>query len=71
MSTGPKWNDAIQRGLRGGRIEFGHPFTTGQDLFGRIFWSVILLSSLFLLRDNPIEGATVSWSTRLSRCPAR
>ncbi|OII66455.1 ABC transporter permease [Streptomyces sp. CC77] len=55
----PVWY-AAGVGVRRGWTELRQTFTTGQDVFGYVLWTVLLLVPLFLLRDDPLEGAGIS-----------
>ncbi|GAP50139.1 ABC-2 type transporter [Streptomyces azureus] len=47
-------------GVRRGWTELRQTFTTGQDVFGYVLWTVLLLVPLFLLKDDPLKGAGIS-----------
>lgn len=51
---------AARVGVRRGWTELRQTFTNGQDLFGHVLWTVVLLVPLFLLRDDPLKGAGIS-----------
>ncbi len=55
----PVWY-AAGVGVRRGWTELRQTFTTGQDVFGYVLWTILLLVPLFLLRDDPLEGAALS-----------
>jgi ABC-2 type transport system permease protein len=46
--------------VRRGWTELRQTLTTGQDLFGYVLWTVLLLVPLFLLKDDPLKGAGIS-----------
>lgn len=47
---------AVHAGWRRGLIELRQSFTNGQDLFGQLFWPVVLLVVLFFMRDSTFGG---------------
>ncbi|MFF7313455.1 ABC transporter permease [Streptomyces sp. NPDC008137] len=47
-------------GARRGWTELRQTFTTGQDVFGYVLWTLLLMVPLFLLRDDPLKGAGIS-----------
>jgi ABC-2 type transport system permease protein len=47
---------AVQAGFRRGLTELRHTFTTGTDLFGQLFWPIVLLVVLFFMRDAEFDG---------------
>jgi ABC-2 type transport system permease protein len=51
---------AVRAGWRRGLIELRQTFTNGQDLFGQLFWPVLLLVSLFFMRDSEFAGTGIS-----------
>ncbi|RCK70237.1 ABC transporter permease [Desertihabitans brevis] len=53
---------ALRSGLRRGVIEFRQDFT-GAALIGQLFWPVLTLASLFLLRDRTVGDGSVSLGT--------
>ncbi|WP_338781392.1 ABC transporter permease [Streptomyces sp. DG1A-41] len=55
----PVWY-AAGVGVRRGWTELRQTFTTGQDVFGYVLWTVLLLVPLFLLKDDPLKGAGIS-----------
>ncbi|MFI6371148.1 ABC transporter permease [Streptomyces sp. NPDC050546] len=55
----PVWH-AAGAGVRRGWTELRQTFTTGQDVFGYVLWTVLLMVPLFLLRDDPLKGAGIS-----------
>lgn len=55
----PTWH-AVQLGLQRGGMELRQSFTNGQDLFGQLFWVVVMLVSLYFMRDNTLQGTTLS-----------
>jgi ABC-2 type transport system permease protein len=55
----PVWYAAVV-GVRRGRTELRQTLTTGQDVFGYVLWTVLLVVPLFLVRDDPLEGAGMS-----------
>jgi ABC-2 type transport system permease protein len=55
----PVWY-AARTGLRRGRTELGQTFGNGQDVFGYVLWTVLLIVPLFLVRGDPLEGAGIS-----------
>ncbi|WP_410535716.1 ABC transporter permease [Streptomyces sp. KL2] len=55
----PVWY-AARTGLRRGWTEFKQTFTSGQDVFGYVLWTVLLIVPLFLVGDDPLEGAGIS-----------
>jgi ABC-2 type transport system permease protein len=46
--------------VRRGWTELRQTFTTGQDVFSYVLWTVLLLVPLFLLKDDPLKGAGIS-----------
>lgn len=55
----PLWY-AAGVGVRRGWTELRQTLTTGQDVFGYVLWTVMLLVPLFLLKDDPLKGAGIS-----------
>ncbi|MFP8961758.1 ABC transporter permease [Streptomyces nanhaiensis] len=55
----PVWY-AARTGLRRGWTELKQTFTSGQDVFGYALWTVLLIVPLFLVGDDPLEGAGIS-----------
>ncbi|MHC0429343.1 ABC transporter permease [Streptomyces sp. O3] len=55
----PVWY-AARVGVRRGWTELRQTFTTGQDVFGYVLWTVLLIVPLALTRDEPVEGAGIS-----------
>ncbi|MEU1850482.1 ABC transporter permease [Streptomyces sp. NPDC019990] len=55
----PVWH-AAGAGVRRGWTELRQTFTTGQDVFGYVLWTVLLMVPLFLNRDDPLKGAGIS-----------
>ncbi|CAL9321693.1 ABC transporter permease [Streptomyces sp. SudanB182_2057] len=55
----PVWY-AARAGVRRGLTELRQTFTTGQDVFGYVLWTVLLMVPLFLVGDDPLEGAGIS-----------
>ncbi|MFH0241645.1 ABC transporter permease [Streptomyces sp. HK10] len=55
----PVWY-AARTGLRRGWTEFKQTFTSGQDVFGYVLWTVLLIVPLFLVGDEALEGAGIS-----------
>ncbi|MER7403420.1 ABC transporter permease [Streptomyces sp. NPDC000070] len=55
----PVWY-AAGVGVRRGWTELRQTFTTGQDVFGYVLWTLMLMVPLFLLRDDPLKGAGIS-----------
>ncbi|MFJ8466623.1 ABC transporter permease [Streptomyces swartbergensis] len=55
----PVWY-AAGLGVRRGWTELRQTFTTGQDMFGYVLWTVMLMVPLFLLKDDPLKGAGIS-----------
>ncbi|MEU0003419.1 ABC transporter permease [Streptomyces sp. NPDC006314] len=55
----PVWY-AVGVGVRRGWTELRQTLTTGQDVFGYVLWTVLLIVPLFLVRDDPLKGAGVS-----------
>ncbi|MEU1318276.1 ABC transporter permease [Streptomyces tibetensis] len=47
-------------GVRRGWTELRQSFTTGQDVFGYVLWTVLLIVPLYLARDEPLKGAGIS-----------
>lgn len=48
---------AVRAGLARGGIEFRQSLTNGQDLFGMLFWPVIMLVVLYFMRDATFESS--------------
>ncbi|MFI5569415.1 ABC transporter permease [Streptomyces sp. NPDC051740] len=46
--------------MRRGRTELRQTFTSGQDVFGYVLWTVLLMVPLFLARDERLKGAGIS-----------
>ena len=44
---------ALRAGWRRGLIELRHSFTNGADLWGHLFWPIVMLVVLWFLRDVP------------------
>ena len=59
----PVWYAAVV-GVRRGWTELRQTFTTGQDVFGYVLWTVLLIVPLFLVRDDPLKGAGISAGAR-------
>ncbi|MGW0469850.1 ABC transporter permease [Streptomyces coeruleorubidus] len=55
----PVWY-AAGLGVRRGWTELRQTFTTGQDVFGYLLWTVLVMVPLFLAGDDPLEGAGIS-----------
>ncbi|GGT81988.1 ABC transporter permease [Streptomyces coeruleorubidus] len=55
----PVWY-AAGLGVRRGWTELRQTLTTGQDVFGYVLWTVMLMVPLFLLKDDPLKGAGIS-----------
>ncbi|MDT9682430.1 ABC transporter permease [Streptomyces sp. TRM76323] len=55
----PVWY-AAGAGVRRGWTELRQTFTTGQDVFGYVLWTVLLMVPLFLAGDDPLAGAGIS-----------
>ncbi|MEV4864841.1 ABC transporter permease [Streptomyces ossamyceticus] len=55
----PVWY-AAGIGVRRGWTELRQTFTTGQDVFGYVLWTVLLVVPLVLARDDPLKGAGIS-----------
>ncbi|MFP8886280.1 MULTISPECIES: ABC transporter permease [Streptomyces] len=55
----PVWY-AARTGLRRGWTELKQTFTSGQDVFGYVLWTVLLIVPLFLVGDEALEGAGIS-----------
>ncbi|GGY22141.1 ABC transporter permease [Streptomyces djakartensis] len=55
----PVWY-AARAGVRRGWTELRQTFTTGQDVFGYVLWTVLLMVPLFLNKDDPLKGAGIS-----------
>ncbi|MER6710171.1 MULTISPECIES: ABC transporter permease [unclassified Streptomyces] len=55
----PVWY-AAGVGVRRGWTELRHTFTTGQDVFGYVLWTVLLLVPLFLAGDDRLKGTDIS-----------
>ncbi|MEU6805683.1 ABC transporter permease [Streptomyces neyagawaensis] len=55
----PVWY-AAGIGVRRGWTELRQTFTTGQDVFGYVLWTVLLVVPLVLVRDDPLKGAGIS-----------
>lgn len=51
---------AIRAGVRRGLIELRQTFTNGQDLFGQLFWPIVMLVAMYFMRDSTLEGAGIS-----------
>jgi ABC-2 type transport system permease protein len=47
---------ALQSGWRRGLIELRHTYTTGTDLFGQVFWPLVMLIVLFFMRNANFAG---------------
>jgi len=54
---------AVRAGVRRGLIELRQVFTTGQDLFGQLFWPVVMLVVLFFMRDTTLEPSGLLLAT--------
>lgn len=52
----PVWY-AARAGVRRGWTELRQTFTTGQDVFGYVLWTIMLMVPLFLLKDDPLKGS--------------
>ncbi|CAM5481322.1 Vitamin B12 import ATP-binding protein BtuD [Streptomyces alboniger] len=59
VAISPVWHAAVA-GVRRGSTELRQSFTTGQDVFGYVLWTVLLIVPLFLGRDDPLKGAGIS-----------
>ncbi|MEZ3178734.1 ABC transporter permease [Streptomyces pimonensis] len=55
----PVWY-AARLGTRRGLTELRQTFTSGQDLFGYVLWTVLLMVPLFLVGDEQLKGAGIS-----------
>lgn len=55
----PVWY-AARIGVRRGWTELKQSFTSGQDVFGYVLWTVLLMVPLFLVRNDPLKGAGIS-----------
>ncbi|CAL9551919.1 ABC transporter permease [Streptomyces sp. enrichment culture] len=55
----PVWH-AVGVGVRRGWTELRQTFTSGQDVFGYVLWTVLLMVPLFLAGDEPLKGAGIS-----------
>jgi ABC-2 type transport system permease protein len=55
----PVWY-AAGVGVRRGWTELRQTFTTGQDVFGYVLWTVLVMVPLFLVGDDPLKGAGIS-----------
>ncbi|GAA4562559.1 ABC transporter permease [Planotetraspora kaengkrachanensis] len=55
---------AVRAGLQRGRIEFRQSMTNGQDLWSVMFFPVIALVVMFLLRNNTVPGTGFSLSSQ-------
>ncbi|MFP8945073.1 ABC transporter permease [Streptomyces fenghuangensis] len=55
----PVWY-AARTGLRRGWTELKQTFTSGQDVFGYVLWTILLIVPLFLVGDEALEGAGIS-----------
>lgn len=55
--------NALLAGWRRGLIELRQSFTNGQDLFGQLFWPVVLLVVLFFLRDTELDASGIAVGT--------
>ncbi|MEV6169388.1 ABC transporter permease [Streptomyces sp. NPDC051954] len=55
----PVWY-AAKAGVRRGCTELRQTFTTGQDVFGHVLWTVLLIVPLFLVGDEALKGAGIS-----------
>ena len=55
----PVWY-AAGVGVRRGWTELRQTFTTGQDVFGYVLWTVLVMVPLFLAGDDPLKGAGIS-----------
>ncbi|TQM29791.1 ABC transporter permease [Nocardia bhagyanarayanae] len=49
--------NAVRAGLSRGAIELRQSVTNGQDLFGMLFWPVIMVVVLFFMRDAKFEAS--------------
>ncbi|MFF0528205.1 ABC transporter permease [Nocardia amikacinitolerans] len=49
--------NAVRAGLSRGGIELRQSVTNGQDLFGMLFWPVIMVVVLFFMRDAKFEAS--------------
>jgi ABC-2 type transport system permease protein len=47
---------AVVSGGRRGLLELKHMYTTGPDLFGQLFWPVVMVMVLFFMRDTDFAG---------------
>ncbi|MFF5157529.1 ABC transporter permease [Streptomyces sp. NPDC000348] len=55
----PVWH-AARLGVRRGRTELRQTFTSGQDVFGYVLWTVLLMVPLVLAGDERLKGAGIS-----------
>lgn len=51
---------AVRAGWRRGLIELRQTFTNGQDLFGQLFWPILLVGALFFMRDSEFGDTGIS-----------
>lgn len=51
---------AVRAGWRRGLIELRQTYTNGQDLFGQLFWPVILVVVLFFMRDSEFADTGIA-----------
>lgn len=54
---------AIRSGVTRGMIELRQLFTNGRDLFGQLFWPVVMLIVVFFMRDNRLEPSGILLGT--------
>lgn len=55
---------AARAGLRRGLIELRQLFTNGQDLFGQLFWPIVMVVVMaFFLRGDTLEGLPIDVGT--------
>ncbi|MBZ9642773.1 ABC transporter permease [Streptomyces sp. PSKA30] len=55
----PVWY-AAGAGVRRGLTELRQTFTTSQDVFGYVLWTILLVVPMLLVRDDPLKGAGIS-----------
>ncbi|MCO1581596.1 ABC transporter permease [Crossiella sp. SN42] len=56
--------NALRTGLERARIEFRHQATSAQEVWGVLFFPVIALLVMFILRDTTVPGTTFSLGTQ-------
>lgn len=54
---------AIRAGWHRGLIELRQAFTNGQDLFGQLFWPLVMLVVLFFMRGSNFAGSGITLGT--------